>query len=109
MDRHSLRDHVGWRPVADRVVVAVDGPSGSGKSTVARGVATSLGLRYLDTGAMYRAVTWAVLHCGVGPTDAPAVTTAAQTPELDVGTAPAAPTIAVDGTDVTAAVRSEPV
>ena len=53
-------------------VVAVDGPSGSGKSTVSRRLATALGARYLDTGAMYRAVTWAVLRAGVGQAqDAP--------------------------------------
>jgi len=55
-------------------VVAIDGPSGSGKSTVGRGVATALGLATLDTGAMYRAVACAVLHAGVDPEDADAVT-----------------------------------
>ena len=50
-------------------VVAIDGPSGSGKSTIGRGVATALGLETLDTGAMYRAVTLAVLRAGLDPTD----------------------------------------
>ena len=50
-----------------RDVIALDGPSGTGKSTVARGLARRLGFRYLDTGAMYRAVTWAVLRDGVDP------------------------------------------
>ena len=54
-------------------VVAVDGPSGSGKSSVSRGVARALGLRYLDTGAMYRAITWAVLRDGVDVHDPDAV------------------------------------
>jgi len=90
----------------DRVVIAVDGPSGSGKSTVARGVARALGLRYLDTGAMYRAVTWAVLERAVDPADAPAVAALATQARLDVGTDPAAPTIAIDGADATIAVRS---
>ena len=49
-------------------VVAVDGPSGSGKSTVSRRLAIALGTRYLDTGAMYRAITWAVLQANVIPT-----------------------------------------
>ena len=57
-----------------RTVIALDGPSGTGKSTVARGLARRLGFRYLDTGAMYRAVTWAVLRDGVDPEDASAVT-----------------------------------
>ena len=47
------------------LVVAMDGPSGSGKSSASRGVARALGLRYLDTGAMYRAVTWWMLQQGV--------------------------------------------
>lgn len=93
----------------DRVVIAVDGPSGSGKSTVARGVARALGLRYLDTGAMYRAVTWAVLQRGVDPADATAVGDLAATVLLEMGTDPAAPGVAVDGTDASVAVRSEPV
>jgi CMP/dCMP kinase len=91
------------------VVIAVDGPSGSGKSTVARGVARALGLRYLDTGAMYRAVTWAVLDRGLDPSDTSAVATLAEEVTIEAGTDPAAPTVAVDGTDVTAAVRSGPV
>jgi CMP/dCMP kinase len=51
------------------VVIAIDGPAGAGKSTVARAVADELGFRYLDTGAMYRAVTLAALRAGVGPED----------------------------------------
>lgn len=73
---------------------------------MARGVAQSLGLRYLDTGAMYRAVTWAVLDRGIDPGDEAAVAALAGQVVLEVRTDPAAPTIAVDGTDVTAAVRS---
>lgn len=93
----------------DRVVIAVDGPSGSGKSTVARGVARALGLRYLDTGAMYRAVTWAVLQRGMDPADADAVGDLAATLELEMGTDPAAPRVAVEGADASGAVRSEAV
>jgi cytidylate kinase len=54
-------------------VITVDGPSASGKSTVARGVAAALGYRHVDSGALYRAVTWQVLEAGVNPEDAPAV------------------------------------
>ena len=96
-------------PVPGRVVIAVDGPSGSGKSTVARGVARALGLRYLDTGAMYRAVTWAVLQRGLDPGDAAAVGELAESALLDMGTDPSAPCVAIDGADATVAVRSEPV
>lgn len=93
-------------PVTQRVVIAVDGPSGSGKSTVARGVARALGLRYLDTGAMYRAVTWAVLERGCDPTDAAEVAKVAASVRLDVTTDPSTPAISVDGVDATVAVRS---
>ena len=93
----------------DRVVIAVDGPSGSGKSTVARGVARALGLRYLDTGAMYRAVTWAALQRRLDLADAVAVGDLAATVVLDMGTDPVTPGVAVDGADATAAVRSEAV
>ena len=93
----------------DRVVIAVDGPSGSGKSTVARGVARALGLRYLDTGAMYRAITWAALQRGIDPADAQALGELATTARLDMGTDPSTPTVAVDGADASVAVRTEPV
>lgn len=88
-----------------KLVVAIDGPSGSGKSTVARGVASALGLRYLDTGAMYRAVTWLVLQRGVALDAAAELAALAATARLDVVADPAAPAIAADGTDVTLAVR----
>jgi CMP/dCMP kinase len=82
-------------------VVAIDGPAGSGKTTVARRVAETLGLPALDTGAMYRAVTWAVLEAGIDPADAPAVIGVAERLDLDVG-----PPVLVDGRDVTEAIRS---
>jgi cytidylate kinase len=88
------------------VVVAMDGPSGSGKSSTARGVARRLGLRYLDTGAMYRALTWWMLQHGVDVDDAQAVAAAADKPALVSGTDPGAPTITVDGTDVAGPIRS---
>lgn len=87
------------------VVVAMDGPSGSGKSSTARGVAERLGLRYLDTGAMYRAVTWWMLEHDVDVDDPDAVAAHADRPVLESGTDPLAPTIAVDGTDVAEPIR----
>lgn len=91
------------------IVVAIDGPSGSGKSTVARGVARRLGLRYLDTGAMYRAVTWLALHRHV-PLDEPhQLTELAETADLDLASDPDAAEVRADGIDVTAAIRSEQV
>lgn len=88
------------------LVIAVDGPSGAGKSSVARGVATRLGLRYLDTGSTYRAVTWRVLRRGVDVDDAGQVASAALDPVVEVGTDPAEPTICVDGIDVSGPIRS---
>ncbi len=88
------------------VVVAMDGPSGSGKSSTSRGVATRLDLRYLDTGAMYRAMTWWMLQHEVDVEDPEAVAAAADSPALVSGTDPAAPTITVDGVDVAAAIRT---
>ncbi len=87
------------------VVVAMDGPSGSGKSSTARGVASRLGLRYLDTGAMYRAMTWWMLEHGVDVEDPAAVAAHADQPLLVSGTDPLAATITVDGTDVAGPIR----
>jgi len=88
-----------------RCVVAVDGPSGSGKSTVSRRLATALDARYLDTGAMYRAVTWAVLRAGVDPQDAEAVTKIAAEVDLEIGTDPLAPHVVANGAAVDADIR----
>ncbi|HEV8055830.1 MAG TPA: (d)CMP kinase [Nocardioidaceae bacterium] len=87
------------------LVVAVDGPSSSGKSSTARGVAERLRLRYLDTGAMYRALTWWMLEQGVDVHDAEAVARTCGEPTLVSGTDPGAPTIQVDGTDVSGPIR----
>jgi CMP/dCMP kinase len=86
-------------------VVAVDGPSGSGKSTVSRRLALALGARYLDTGAMYRAVTWAALRGGVDPGDAEAVAKVAEHVTIAVGTDPADPFVRVDGVAVDQEIR----
>ena len=90
---------------APGIVVAVDGTSGSGKSSTSRGVADRLGLRYLDTGAMYRAMTWWMLRHGVDVHDAVAVAARCGEPQLESGTDPLAPTITVDGEDVAIAIR----
>ncbi len=90
-------------------IVAVDGPSGSGKSSVSRGVAERFGYRYLDTGAMYRAATWFMLDRDVDPADPVAV--AAALPDLTItsGTDPMAPTISVNGVDVSTPIRGDDV
>jgi len=90
-------------------VIAVDGPAGSGKSTAARGVARALGLRYLDTGAMYRAMTWWLLERGLDITDPGTVARHATEPVIEVRTDPDAPAISVDGTDVSGPIRTRKV
>jgi len=90
-------------------VIAVDGPAGSGKSSVCRAVASRLGYRYLDTGAMYRAMTWAMLHEGVNVEDPDAVARASAGVQILSGTDPAAPTIQVGAIDVAGPIRGDDV
>jgi CMP/dCMP kinase len=92
-----------------RLVVAVDGPSGAGKSSTSRGVAIALGLRYLDTGSMYRALTWWLLDRGIETTDSEQVAGLAAEPVIEVSTDPRAPWTRVDGTDVSEAIRTREV
>ena len=88
-----------------RCVVAVDGPSGSGKSTVSRRLAVDVGARYLDTGAMYRALTWAVLRSGVDLTDTESVAKVASEVDLHIGTDPQGYGVTADGVDVAKEIR----
>lgn len=82
-------------------VVAIDGPAGSGKSTVARTLAERLGVRYLDTGAMYRAVAFAALRRGIDPEDAATVGRLAERLELEIDERG----VAVDGVDASIEIR----
>lgn len=82
-------------------VIAIDGPAGAGKSTIAKALATRLGLQYLDTGAMYRAVTFAALHRGLDLDDERAVARLAEEVSLSVDGSG----VTVDGLDATAAIR----
>lgn len=88
-----------------RGVVAVDGPAGTGKSTVSRRLAVSLGARYLDTGAMYRAAALGVLRAGVDPGEPDAVHEAVARRRIEVGTDPDHPRVLLDGEDVAAEIR----
>jgi len=88
-------------------VVAVDGPSGSGKSTISRRVAALLGVGYVDTGAMYRALTWAVLDAGADPEDGDAVRAVLVRTKVEVSTEPDRPQhVAANAEDVTTAIRT---
>jgi cytidylate kinase len=91
------------------LVVAIDGPSGSGKSSTSRGVAARLGLAYLDTGAMFRAMTWWMLRHGIDVHDPAAVAARVHEPVIRSGTDPLGPTIAVDDADVAVGIRSDEV
>lgn len=82
-------------------VIAIDGPAGSGKSTVARQLAERVGLEYLDTGAMYRAVTFAALRRGIDPADPEPVAALARMVEMDVTVG----AVKVDGVDATIEIR----
>lgn len=90
-------------------VVALDGPSGTGKSSVARTLARALGACYLDTGAMYRAVTWAVLRAGVDLYDTEAVADIAGKVRLEITTDPDEQRVEVDGERVDREIRSQQV
>jgi CMP/dCMP kinase len=95
--------------VSDQVVIAVDGPAGTGKSSVSRGLARSLDARYLDTGAMYRIVTLAVLRAGVDLADTPAIESAATDVPLYVGYDPDEDRAYLDAEDVSSEIRGDAV
>jgi cytidylate kinase len=87
------------------IVIAIDGPAGAGKSTVGKALAKRLGLEYLDTGAMYRAVAFAALRHGIPVTDDPAVAELARGMDLSVSEAG----VFVDGIDATVGIRTRDV
>ncbi|GAA4041073.1 MULTISPECIES: (d)CMP kinase [Arthrobacter] len=87
------------------LVVAIDGPSGSGKSSVSKEVARRLKLAYLDTGAMYRALTWYCLKTGIDLTDGAAVEQASKDLPLELSTSANAEYVSVAGVDITEEIR----
>jgi cytidylate kinase len=91
------------------LVVAIDGPAGTGKSSVAKGLARTLGTRFLDTGAMYRIVTLAVLRAGVDPADHEAVEQVASAVQLSVGSEPDGARCFLAGEDVSSEIRGDDV
>lgn len=90
-------------------VIAIDGPAGAGKSTVGRAVAEQLGVGYLDTGAMYRAITHAVLMRAIDLDDHDAVTAVAEAVEVEIGDVNGVTRVMVDGTDVSREIRNREV
>lgn len=95
--------------MTDGMVIAVDGPAGTGKSSVSKGLARALGARYLDTGAMYRMVTLAVLRSGIDPSDSEAVASAVGDVDLAVGYDPDEDRCYLAGEDVSAEIRGDAV
>lgn len=91
------------------IVIAIDGPAGAGKSTVGRAIARRLGVGYLDTGAMYRAVTFAVLRRGVDPHDADLVADVASTVDLEITDVDGTTAVNVDGQDASVEIRGREV
>lgn len=90
----------------DKFNIAIDGPAGAGKSTVARMVAQKLGFVYVDTGAMYRAVTWKALSLGLAPEQAEQIASMANSMKLEIRPGKEGQVVLVDGMEVTEAIRS---
>lgn len=91
---------------AKPLVIAIDGPAGSGKSSVSRAVAERLNLAYLDTGAMFRALTWWCTQNGVDLDDQSAVALAAKNLPLQMGTDPLSPSVHMAGVEIDEAIRT---
>jgi CMP/dCMP kinase len=94
------------RKVRKLMIVAIDGPAGVGKSTVARLLASRLGFLYLDTGALYRSLAWAVLKHGLEPSNAEAVAGLLPKLSLQMHVADKVVNVSVNGTDVTGQLRT---
>ncbi|SDR85389.1 cytidylate kinase [Paenibacillaceae bacterium GAS479] len=93
----------------ERINIAIDGPAGAGKSTVARSVAEALGYIYIDTGAMYRAVTWSAREAGLNVEDDQAVTDLARELEITLAPGPDGQVVLLNGQDITDKIRSRDV
>jgi CMP/dCMP kinase len=91
------------------LIIAIDGPSGSGKSSTSRTVAMRLGLRYVDTGAMYRAMTWWMLHHGIDVDDASVIAARSGEALITVNDDPRDPRVFADGIDISGPIREAPV
>ncbi len=106
---NAVSDGSGANHRPPSIIVAIDGPAGTGKSSVSRGLAQALGARYLDTGAMYRMVTLAVLRAGVDASDADAVGQIAATADISIVPDPGGDRCYLAGEDVSAEIRGDAV
>ncbi len=104
--KNPLSGSKNTRSIIEKLVITIDGPSGSGKSTTANELASRLNLKYLDTGAMYRAVTWMVLESGIDPEDSGEVSRVASRMELSLGEAGGETVMLLNGRSVEDKIRT---
>jgi CMP/dCMP kinase len=95
--------------MAEHLIIAIDGPAGAGKTTLGRMLARELGLLYIDTGSMYRAVALAVIESGTNETDDVTVGSLAERIDIDLAGDPDSLHVTLDGRDVTERIRDEDV
>src|SRR5437762_1956440 len=93
--------------MAEHLIIAIDGPAGAGKTTLGRMLARELGLLYIDTGSMYRAVALAVIESGTNESDDVTVGVLAERIDIDLAGAPDSLHVTLDGHDVTMRIRAE--
>ncbi|MBI3951471.1 MAG: (d)CMP kinase [Acidobacteria bacterium] len=92
-----------------KLIIAIDGPAGAGKSTVSKALAKRLGYRYIDTGAMYRALAWKALRLDIPLNDEKRLTELAETSTIDLHGEPDHLLVFIDGQEVTDAIRTQQV
>jgi pantoate ligase/cytidylate kinase len=109
----AIAAHLGQTRLIDNIIlrnrqpiIAIDGPAGAGKSTVTRNIAQQLGLLYLDTGAMYRAVTWLVLQSGIDVTDEPMIAELVDQCQIELIPQDGSLLVKINGHEVTEAIRT---
>src|SRR5205807_5382687 len=104
-----ISSSLAWRQMTHHLIIAIDGPSGAGKSTLGRMLARELGLLYIDTGSMYRAVALAVIESTINESDDVAVGSLASRIDIDLAGDPDSLRVTLEGNEVTDRIRDEDV